>query len=32
VTLAHVAEAHAVQEAATVAGSGELAGKIVVEP
>ena len=32
VTLAHVAEAHAVQEAATVAGSGALAGKIVVEP
>lgn len=32
ITLAHVAEAHAVQEAATVAGSGELAGKIVVEP
>lgn len=32
VTLAHVAEAHALQEAATVGGSGELAGKIVVEP
>ncbi len=32
VTLAHVAEAHAVQEAATVGGSGGLAGKIVVEP
>ncbi|MBM4022525.1 MAG: NADPH:quinone reductase [Planctomycetes bacterium] len=32
VTLAHVAEAHALQEAATVRGSGELAGKIVVEP
>jgi NADPH2:quinone reductase len=32
VTLAHVAEAHALQEAATVGGSGALAGKIVVEP
>jgi len=32
VTLGHVAEAHALQEAATVGGSGELAGKIVVEP
>lgn len=32
VTLAHVAEAHALQEAATVGGSGELTGKIVVEP
>jgi len=32
VTLAHVAEAHAIQEAATLRGSGELAGKIVVEP
>lgn len=32
VTLAHVAEAHALQEAATVGGSGGLAGKIVVEP
>jgi NADPH2:quinone reductase len=32
VTLDHVAEAHAVQESATVGGSGELAGKIVVEP
>jgi NADPH2:quinone reductase len=31
-TLAHVAEAHALQEAATVGGSGTLAGKIVVEP
>lgn len=32
VTLAHVAEAHAVQESATVGGSGGLTGKIVVEP
>ncbi len=32
VTLAHVAEAHAVQESATVGGSGGLAGKIIVEP
>ena len=32
VTLAHVGEAHALQEAATVGGSGGLAGKIVVEP
>ncbi|MFM1904559.1 MAG: hypothetical protein RLZZ440_2459, partial [Planctomycetota bacterium] len=32
VTLAHVAEAHALQEEATVGGSGGLAGKIVVEP
>ena len=32
VTLAHVAEAHALQEAATVGGSGALAGKIIVEP
>jgi NADPH2:quinone reductase len=32
VTLAHVAEAHALQEEATVGGSGALAGKIVVEP
>ena len=32
ITLAHVAEAHALQEAATVGGSGGLAGKIVVEP
>lgn len=32
VTLAHVAEAHALQEAATVGGSGALTGKIVVEP
>lgn len=32
VTLSHVAEAHAVQESATVGGSGGLAGKIVVEP
>ncbi len=32
VTLEHVAEAHAIQEAATVGGSGALAGKIIVEP
>jgi NADPH2:quinone reductase len=32
VTLDHVAEAHALQEAATVGGSGALAGKIIVEP
>ncbi len=32
VTLDHVAEAHAIQEAATVGGSGALAGKIIVEP
>ena len=32
ITLAHVAEAHALQEAATVGGSGGLTGKIVVEP
>jgi len=32
ITLAHVAEAHALQEAATIGGSGGLAGKIVVEP
>lgn len=32
VTLAHVADAHALQEAATVGGSGGLTGKIVVEP
>lgn len=31
-TLDHVAEAHAIQEAATVGGSGTLAGKIIVEP
>ncbi len=31
-TLDHVAEAHAIQEAATVGGSGSLAGKIIVEP
>ena len=30
--LDRAAEAHAVQEAATVGGSGSLAGKIVVEP
>jgi NADPH2:quinone reductase len=30
--LARTAEAHAAQEAATVAGSGGLAGKIVIEP
>jgi NADPH2:quinone reductase len=32
VTLDHVAEAHALQEGATVGGSGALAGKIIVEP
>lgn len=31
-TLDLVAEAHAIQEAATVGGSGALAGKIIVEP
>ena len=32
VTLAHVAEAHALQESATVGRSAALAGKIVIEP